>query len=168
MEYLKSYPWEQEEISCFKWRLIIPCNTILLLYLFCRMKFLDFLMMCPCISLRTFIKFGASPSVSGSQEWWSCITVNPSNSDNPSSSSLLGCLIVPVGFETSRKKTEHFLICQHSLYVCVGEESLVSEVVGKRLQNVFVLLFPQVCKLYILVKVFILEFLHVLPHRTIS
>lgn len=52
----------------------------------------------------------------------------------------------------------------------------MSEVIGKRLQN-FVVLFPQVCgggrvkvlsKLYILVKMFILEFLHFLPHRTIS
>lgn len=52
----------------------------------------------------------------------------------------------------------------------------MSEVIGKRLQN-FVVLFPEVCdggrvkvlsKLYLLVKMFVLEFLHCLPHRTVS
>lgn len=82
----------------------------------------------------------------------------------PASSSMLGCLIVPMGFETSRKKTGHFLNLPTKLVCVCWTRELVSEVIGKRLQN-FVVLFPQACgggrvkvlsKLYILVKMFIL------------
>lgn len=109
----------------------------------------------PCNSLRSFAKFGETPAVSGSWKLWNSVTAYPNNSNNPTLLHMFGSFVVGVDFETSGRKICNFPSLPWKL-IHVWQESLVFEVLGKRLQN-FMVLFSQVCgigRVYILGKMF--------------